>query len=137
MDQCLGCTRGEEGTNYLLIGAVDVSIYLRLKLKSSDGTRCPRNEKLTIHLGYALTKATLLSNTLDSAVAPYIQLFLAFYDWVGFKRLLAATLFRFRRLEGMLIKFIDKIDAACCSMPPEDCGVMFGRAGASQAVWFL
>jgi hypothetical protein len=39
----------------------------------------------------------------------------------------------------MLIEFIDsKMDAACCGMPQEDCGVMCGRgAGSLQAVWFL
>jgi hypothetical protein len=61
-------------------------------------------------------------------------------EFVGAKCLLSAILYKLGKKDEAYYHaggLIATLEEACLDLPPSDCEVMYGRAGALQAIWFL
>lgn len=130
------CLKEADGEGNILNGGLGVSVYLRIKLSEIETETVATNEHLQRALKHAL--CAVEDALAEKSSKPYPSILSS--DVVGAQCMLISLMNRLGRREdacrladATLVKLVElyEIDTK------HDCSIIFGLAGALQAIWFL
>jgi hypothetical protein len=136
VDLAKSCFQDAKGEGNLLNGGLGVAVYLRVKLSEIETNPSKASEYLNAALDYA--QAAVDDSRFDSGEKKYLSLISG--DTIGSHCLLASVLLRLGKrdkaktiADAVAAKLADLYEVC----DKDDCSVLFGLAGALQAIWFL
>jgi hypothetical protein len=131
------CLENATAAGNLMKGGLGPCVLLRLK--SSETLENKPGGKAIQTLKAALREAESALSIAEKRIGTFhVSVFTG--EFVGAKCLLAVILYKLGNRDEAyhhVSSLLAALDEACSTLPSSDCDVMYGRAGALQAVWFL